>query len=318
MSARGYVLKGRPAATFAPLASPAGWSGVPTSGPERGRLSREDSWGPPEPSLEDLSLLSGPARRLSPLLPPVSLRPATRPWPPAFSGPPLAMAACSAGIPFSWRARAGGGGLSLRRELERVTDMFSNSSSSSVRAPSLAPLLPRTMVWGPGQRQGRGRARRRGTQDVYPTHKDRTTQHTQRQDRDGMKKCHGVMMGRGGSGRTREAPQPLPAPGHVWREGSCRTTSPSVRLSPPQDGGLLHSERHPLPFPCSSGWGAVPGRGGVEGKAAEATPPRNQPLRAANYRRLGRGPSLALLPLQPARAANPKPGSLFPWRLRVG
>lgn len=72
VSARGYVLKGRPAATFAPLARLAGWWGVPTSGPERGRLSREDSWGPPEPSLEDLGLLSGPARRLSPLLPPAS------------------------------------------------------------------------------------------------------------------------------------------------------------------------------------------------------------------------------------------------------
>lgn len=72
VSARGYVLKGRPAATFAPLARLAGWWGVPTSGPERGRLSREDSWGPPEPSLEDLGLLSGPARCLSPVLPPAS------------------------------------------------------------------------------------------------------------------------------------------------------------------------------------------------------------------------------------------------------
>lgn len=124
-----------------------------TSGPERGRLSREDSWGPPEPSLEDLGFFSGPTRRRSPLLLPPSLRQATRPWPPAFSRPPLATAACSEGIPFSWRARiGGGGGLSLLRELERVTDMFSNSSSSSVRAPSLAPLLPRTMVWGPGSR----------------------------------------------------------------------------------------------------------------------------------------------------------------------
>lgn len=176
VSALGYVLKGRPAAALAPPARPAG-CGVPTSGPERGRLSREDSWGPPEPSLEDLGLFSGPTRRLSPPLPPASLRPAPRPWLPAFSGAALAG---SVGIPFSWRARAGGGGLSLRRELERVTDMFSNSSSSSVRAPSLAPLLPRTMVWGPWQWRDGGRARKRRTQDVYPTHKDRTTKHTHR------------------------------------------------------------------------------------------------------------------------------------------
>lgn len=179
VSALGYVLKGRPAAALAPPARPAG-CGVPTSGPETGRLSREDSWGPPEPSLEDLGLFSGPTRRLSPLLPPASLRPVPRPWLPAFSGAPLAVLAGSAGIPFSWRARAGGGGLSLRRELERVTDMFSNSSSSSVRAPSLAPLLPRTMVWGPGQWRDGGRARKRRTRDMYPTHKDRTTQHTHR------------------------------------------------------------------------------------------------------------------------------------------
>lgn len=121
---------------------------MPTSGPERGRLSREDSWGPPEPSLEALGLFSGPARRLSPLPPPASLRPGARPRPPAFSGPAGTPVALSSGTPFSWRARAGSGGLSLRRELERVTDMFSNSSSSSVRAPSLAPLLPRTMVLG--------------------------------------------------------------------------------------------------------------------------------------------------------------------------
>lgn len=72
VSALGYVLKGRPAATFTPLARPGGW-GVPTSGPERGRLSRADSWGTPEPSLEDLGLFSGPTRRLSPLPPPASL-----------------------------------------------------------------------------------------------------------------------------------------------------------------------------------------------------------------------------------------------------
>lgn len=155
---------------------------MPTSGPERGRLSREDSWGPPEPSLEALGLFSGPARRLSPLPPPASLRPGAWPRPPAFSGPAGTPVALSSGTPFSWRARAGSGGLSLRRELERVTDMFSNSSSSSVRAPSLAPLLPRTMVWGPGQWRGGGRARR-GTQDVHPRHRDRTIQHTQRQDR---------------------------------------------------------------------------------------------------------------------------------------
>lgn len=135
-SARGYVLKGRPTAAFAPLARPAGF-GALTSGPERGRWSREDS-----------DLLSGPARRRSPLLPlPPSLRPGPRPWPP-LSGPALVTAGGSVGTPFSWRVRAGGGGLSLRRELERVTDIWSNSPSSSVRAPSLAPLLPRTMVWG--------------------------------------------------------------------------------------------------------------------------------------------------------------------------
>lgn len=72
VSARGYVLKGLPATSFAPLARLAGW-GVPTSGPERGRLSREHSWGPPGPSLEDLGLFSGPTRRLSPLPAPASL-----------------------------------------------------------------------------------------------------------------------------------------------------------------------------------------------------------------------------------------------------
>lgn len=145
VSARGYVLKGLPAASFAPPARLAGW-GVLTSGPERGRLSREASWGPPGPSLEDLGLFSAPGRRLSP--PPASLWPVARPLAPALSGAILAGAARSSSIPFSWWARAGGGGLSLRRELERVTDMFSKSSSSSVRAPSLAPLLPRTMVLG--------------------------------------------------------------------------------------------------------------------------------------------------------------------------
>lgn len=121
-----------------------------TSGPESGRLSREASCGPPGPSLEDLGLFSGPTRRLSPLPLPASLWPVVRALPPALSGAILAGAARSSSIPFSWWARAGGGGLSLRSELERVTDMFSNSSSSRVRAPSLAPLLPRTMVWGPG------------------------------------------------------------------------------------------------------------------------------------------------------------------------
>lgn len=38
------------------------------------------------------------------------------------------------------------GGLPLRRELERVTDMLSNSSKSHVREPSAPILLPRTMV----------------------------------------------------------------------------------------------------------------------------------------------------------------------------
>lgn len=169
MSARGYVLKGLPAASFAPLARLAG-CGVLTSGPERGRLSREASWGPPGPSLEDLGLFSGPTRRLSPL--PASLWPVARILPPALSAATLVGAARSFSTPFSWWARAGGGGLSLRRELERVTDMFSNSSSSSVRAPSLAPLLPRTMVWGPGN--GRVRPGRRGHR-WHPT---------QKQDRD--------------------------------------------------------------------------------------------------------------------------------------
>lgn len=145
-SARGYVLKGLPAASFAPLARLAGW-GVLTSGPERGRLSREASWGPPGPSLEDLGLFSGPTRRLSPLPLPASLCPVGRPLPAALSGAILPGATRSSSTPFSWWARAGGG-LSLRSELERVTDMFSNSSSSSVRAPSLTPLLPRTMVLG--------------------------------------------------------------------------------------------------------------------------------------------------------------------------
>jgi hypothetical protein len=172
VSARGYVLKGLPAASFAPLARPAGW-GVPTSGPERGRLSLEDSWDPVGPSLEDLGLFSGPTRRLSPLPPPASLRLVARPRPPAFSGDPLAVGARSSGIPFSWRGRPGGGGLSLRRELERVTDIFSNSSSSSVRAPSLAPLLPRTMVWGPGH--GRVGARQGG--DTVRASNTETGQH---------------------------------------------------------------------------------------------------------------------------------------------
>lgn len=176
MSARGYVLKGLPAASFAPLARLAGW-GVLTSGPERGRLSREASWGPPGPSLEDLGLFSGPTRRLSPL--PASLWPVARVLPPALSAATLAGAARSSSTPFSWWARAGGGGLSLRRELERVTDMFSNSSSSSVRAPSLAPLLPRTMVWGPGN--GRVRPGRREHR-WHPTQKQDNT--TRKQDRD--------------------------------------------------------------------------------------------------------------------------------------
>lgn len=38
------------------------------------------------------------------------------------------------------------GGLPRRRELERVTDMVSNSSSSQVRDPSTPSLLPRTIV----------------------------------------------------------------------------------------------------------------------------------------------------------------------------
>lgn len=39
------------------------------------------------------------------------------------------------------------GGLPRRRELERVTDIVSNSSSSHVREPSAPSLLPRTIVW---------------------------------------------------------------------------------------------------------------------------------------------------------------------------
>lgn len=180
------------------------------------------------------------------------------------------MVACSAGIPFSWRARAGGGGLSLRRELERVTDMFSNSSSSSVRAPSLAPLLPRTMVWGPGQWQGGGRARRRGTQDGHPTQADRTTQHAQRQDRDAMKKCHGVMVGWEGGGRPGRPPRPLPQHrASAGQEGAA--PPPPIELLPP---GWEHrfpgcpSEKHPLLFLVLQAWGAgaVPAlRGGGEG-----------------------------------------------------
>lgn len=38
------------------------------------------------------------------------------------------------------------GGLPRRRELERITDMVSNSSSSHVKEPSTAILLPRTIV----------------------------------------------------------------------------------------------------------------------------------------------------------------------------
>lgn len=180
------------------------------------------------------------------------------------------MVACSAGIPFSWRARAGGGGLSLRRELERVTDMFSNSSSSSVRAPSLAPLLPRTMVWGPGQWQGGGRARRRGTQDGHPTQADRTTQHAQRQDRDAMKKCHGVMVGWEGGGRPGRPPRPLPQHrASAGQEGAAPPPTPSSCC--PRAGSTGSQDAPRRSTPCSSLFSRLGGQGrslpyGVEGK----------------------------------------------------
>lgn len=52
---------------------------------------------------------------------------------------------------------------------------------------------------------------------MEPTHKEKTTQQTQRQ----MKKCYGVTMGLGRRGSTREAPQHLiPTQRGQLQEGS--------------------------------------------------------------------------------------------------
>ena len=160
--------------------------------------------------------------------------------------------------------------------------------------------------WGPGKDEG-------DTGRVSDTRGQDNTTHTEtRQRRNEEMPWDDDRAGRwGGVGRTREAPAAPPlAPSHGWQEGSGRRTCPLVRLLPP-------SWIHPV-FSLLSRLGGGPCPVGCRGRRAETTPPHNQPWRAANYRMLGPGPSLALPPLQPARAVNSKPRSLFLWRLRVG
>lgn len=82
---------------------------------------------------------------------------------------------------------------------------------------------------------------------MYPTHKDRTTQHTQRQDRDGMKKCHGVMMGLGRWGQHQGGPcSPSHTTGMSFSQGgSQRINLPRVRLSP-LGWPALPPQKHPV------------------------------------------------------------------------
>ena len=148
-----------------------------------------------------------------------------------------------------------------------------------------------------------------------PTHKDSTTQHTQRQDRDGMKKCHGVMMGPGSWGRHRRGRGGGCSPSHTTELSVCLSvclpSQESWRLNLPQGrlwplGWLGPLRSTPCLLLSRLGAGLCPVS--RRGRSAEPTSPHNQPRRAGNYRMLARararlGPPP---PLQPARAVSPK------------
>lgn len=140
--------------------------------------------------------------------------------------------------------------------------------------------------WGPGKEGDTGR--------VSDTQGQDNTTHTETRQR----RNEEMPWGDDGAGRAGAAPgRPLqPRPQHLVM-GHKR--GPEGRPSHqsgccPQAGCSL--EKHPV-FLLSSRLGGSPCPEWWRGRRAEATPPHNQPRRAANYRMLQPGPSLALPPL---------------------